>query len=239
MDTSTTSSTSAPTDKAEQIDFFLLTAHELRTSLTAMKWAFKMLIDGDYGPLTIEQKNIIEQLVAGNAKNITTLNAAMTALKGDSAVTYIQSPFDLSTCIASLLKEFASEAKQKNIVLSLHPSPAPLIIVGDETKLCMAFHNVIENALKYSGPGSEVVVTVSHDDARATLSIRDHGIGVPADKLPHLFEKFFRAGNSTESGTGLGLYGSKFIIERHGGSITLESQEHIGSTVTISLPLHS
>jgi signal transduction histidine kinase len=222
----------------EKTDFFLLTAHELRTSLSAMKWAFKMLTDGDYGTLAPEQKNIIEQLAAGNEKMIATLNATMAALKSDNAIEYAKVTIDLSACIASLLKEFVSEAKQKNIMLTYHPAASmPLTIVGDESKLCMAFHNIIENAIKYSGPASEVIVTLSGNDTIATLSVQDHGIGVPADKLPHLFEKFFRAGNSAETGTGLGLYSTKLVIERHGGTIALQSQEQVGSTVTVTLPL--
>ncbi len=221
----------------EKTDFFLLTAHELRTSLSAMKWAFKMLTDGDYGTLNAEQKNIIEQLALGNEKMIATLNTTMAALKSDNAIEYAKDPFDLSACIATLLQGFASEAKQKNITITYHPITNPLTIVGDEQKLCMAFHNIIENALKYSSRGSEVTINLSSTDTAATLTVQDHGIGVPADKLPHLFEKFFRAGNSAETGTGLGLYSTKIIIERQGGTIALDSQEGLGTTVTISLPL--
>jgi signal transduction histidine kinase len=69
------------------------------------------------------------------------------------------------------------------------------------------------------------------------LTVQDHGAGIPAEKKDHLFEKFFRAENTAEKGTGLGLYTTKVIIERHKGSIAMDSIEGKGSTVTITLPL--
>jgi two-component system phosphate regulon sensor histidine kinase PhoR len=221
----------------EKIDFFLLTAHELRTSLTAMKWVFKMLMDGDYGSLSPEQQSVIEQACQANDKMVGVLNNTMAAIKNDGVITYAKLPVHLPLFIAEIIKEFTSEATQKHIGLTYHQSPIALIITGDETKLRIAFHNIIENAIKYSAANTEISVSLSSDDQNAILKVQDQGIGVPAEQLPHLFEKFFRAGNTTEFGTGIGLYATKLMIEQQGGTIGMESQEHVGSTVTITLPL--
>ncbi len=221
----------------EKIDFFLLTAHELRTSLSAMKWVFKMLTDGDYGSLSPEQQSVIEQAAQANDKMVTLLNNTMTAIKNDGVITYAKLPVHLPFFIAEIIKEFTSESIQKHITLTYHQSPTPLIVMGDEARLRIAIHNVIENAIKYSPANTEVNVALTSDEHNAILTVQDHGIGIPKDQLPHLFERFFRAGNSTETGTGVGLYATKLMVEQQGGTIAMQSQEYIGSIVTITLPL--
>jgi len=218
-------------------DFFLLSAHELRTSLSAMKWLFKMLSDGDYGPLTDEQKTAIVQATQANDRMVTLLNNTMTAIKNNEAVTYAQLPVHLALLIAEIAQEFTNEAAEKHIAITYHQPAAQIIINGDESKLRIALHNIVENAIKYSSPETEIIVTLSEQDQQAILTVQDHGAGIPAEKKAHLFEKFFRAENTAEKGTGLGLYSTKLIIEHHGGTIGMESEEGKGTTVTITLPL--
>jgi two-component system phosphate regulon sensor histidine kinase PhoR len=221
----------------EKIDFFLLSAHEIRTSLSAMKWLFKMLHDGDYGALTSEQLSAIDQAARANDNMVTLLNNTMNAIKNEGVVAYEQDPIHLPLFIAEIVKEFTGEATGKHIALTYHQSPVPITVTGDESKLRIAFHNIIENAIKYSRPNTEVIISLMAVDNATILTVQDHGIGVPQDQTSHLFEKFFRAGNSAETGTGLGLYSTKLIIERHGGTIALASEEGKGSTVTVTLPL--
>ncbi|MDB5254692.1 MAG: domain S-box protein, partial [Candidatus Nomurabacteria bacterium] len=83
----------------------------------------------------------------------------------------------------------------------------------------------------------EIDISLSLKDTMALLVVQDHGAGIPADKKEHLFEKFFRAENTAQQGTGLGLYSTKHIIEQHGGTIAIDSIEHQGTTVSITLPL--
>lgn len=225
-------------DSREKIDFFLLSAHELRTSLTALKWLFKMLKDGDYGPLTEEQSVAISQACESSEHMVALLNNTMNIIKNDGVITYSTLPVHLATVIAETVKEFSNEAISKHIGLTYHQPPTPIIIAGDEQKLRIAFHNIIENAIKYSKPESEILISLSLQGAQAVLQVQDHGIGIPPAQVDHLFERFYRVGNNKETGTGLGLYSTKLIVERHGGTITMASEEGAGSTVTISLPLH-
>jgi PAS domain S-box-containing protein len=128
--------------------------------------------------------------------------------------------------------------------LNLDTDEPELPTIGDEARLDRVFTNLMQNAVKYSPEGGTVHVTIRRtiDGERswASISIRDHGIGIPASEIGSIFEPFRRASNTTEgtiSGTGLGLASARQIIEQHGGSITVESQEQAGSTFTVRLPL--
>jgi signal transduction histidine kinase len=113
----------------------------------------------------------------------------------------------------------------------------------DVDRIARLLENLLANALKYSPVGRPVTVRLSREDtggsAWAVLDVEDRGIGIPAAELPRIFEPFHRAGNvsSTISGTGLGLWGCRTIVEQHGGRIAIASREGEGTTVTVRLPL--
>jgi signal transduction histidine kinase len=113
-------------------------------------------------------------------------------------------------------------------------------VIGDwdGPRLRRVLDNLLSNAIKYSPAGGEVVVTLAADGDSAVLRVRDQGLGIPAEDLPHIFERFRRARNAAEIvGTGLGLSGARQLVEQHGGTIQVESQEGAGSTFTVRLPL--
>ena len=105
--------------------------------------------------------------------------------------------------------------------------------------------NVLSNAVKYSPNGGTITVSVSREDhppgPRAVVTVRDQGLGIPAADLPRVFERFHRGQNVVGQirGTGIGLSGSRQIVEQHGGTIGVESQEGAGATFTVRLPLVS
>jgi signal transduction histidine kinase len=114
--------------------------------------------------------------------------------------------------------------------------------VWDAGRIERVCDNLISNAIKYSPNGGtiEIRLSKSADDGRdwAVLTVSDSGIGIPRSDLPHIFERYRRAANTAViSGTGIGLAGARQIVEQHGGSITVESLERIGSTFTVRLPL--
>jgi len=221
----------------EKIDFFLVSAHELRTSLSAMKWLFKMLCDGDYGELNTEQKAAITQATQANERMIDLINNTMTAIKNNDVLTYRKLPVHLELLIAEMAKDFASEASEKHIAMTYHEPSTSVTVLGEEAKLRIALHNIIENAIKYSSAGTEIIITLATTGTHAVLTVQDSGAGIPEDKKVHIFEKFFRAENTKEPGTGIGLYSTKHVIEQQGGTISFESRESIGTTFTITLPL--
>lgn len=220
-----------------KIDFFLLSAHELRTSLSAMKWLFKMLYDGDYGTLTAEQEAAIYQAMQANQRMVDLINNTMTSIKNNEFEVYAKLPVNINVLMADIAQEFTNEAAHKKIAITYHQPPTEIIARGDSSKLRIALHNIVENAIKYSNANTEIIISLEVKDDNTVITVQDHGVGIPEDKKPHIFEKFFRAENTMQQGTGLGLYSTKHIIEQHGGTITIDSVEHQGTTVAITIPL--
>ena len=117
-----------------------------------------------------------------------------------------------------------------------------LIGSWDPARMERVLDNLLGNAVKYSPTGGEIVVGVSHEQTAAgdwaVLVVRDQGVGIPAADLPHVFEPFHRARNVGKvAGTGIGLAGVRRIVEQHGGAITAESREGVGSAFRVRLPL--
>jgi signal transduction histidine kinase len=115
----------------------------------------------------------------------------------------------------------------------------------DAARLARVLDNLLSNAIKYSPHGGEITVEVAEEDQErgsrmATVRVRDRGLGIPAAEMEHVFERFFRAANvGAIGGTGLGLAGSRRIVEQHGGTLTAESLEGTGSTFTLRLPIET
>jgi signal transduction histidine kinase len=123
--------------------------------------------------------------------------------------------------------------------LHLEVPEMPVMVTGDDHRLGQVLDNLLGNAIKYSTHGGDITVTVRVDARRgeARLTVADQGAGIPADILPHLFERFYRGQHaSSEAGLGLGLYISRMLIEAHGGRIWASSTPGVGSTFTIALP---
>jgi signal transduction histidine kinase len=224
----------------EKIDFFLVSAHELRTSLSAMKWLFKMLIDGDFGPLNETQQAMITQATVANDRMVQLVNDTMMVVNTDgSSIVYLSQPLSLSALTEESIKDFTSEAANKGMHLRYTPSPSPVMVIGDTDKLRIAIHNLLENAIKYGSKDTDISLTLSVVDNKAVLTVSDHGILIPLEEQSHIFQKFFRASNTKKGyvGVGLGLYATKHIIERQHGTLDFKSSEEQGTTFTITLPL--
>ena len=114
------------------------------------------------------------------------------------------------------------------------------VIMGDRDRLEQVLGNLLENAVKYSPEGSEILVSVETRDGQVVTSVSDRGIGIPTDELNQIFERFHRGrqvSSTNYGGLGLGLYITKQIVDRHGGTIRVESKEGAGTTFSFALPL--
>jgi signal transduction histidine kinase len=147
--------------------------------------------------------------------------------------------FDLSELVASVTDDVAVLAEEHGITLTATLQPY-VRIVGDRTRLQQVVINVLDNAVKYTPHGGSVAIQLSIEDAAAVLTVRDTGIGIPPEDLPRIFDRFYRvdkARHRTAGGSGLGLSIVQWIIHAHHGSISVESAEGVGTTVTIRLLL--
>jgi signal transduction histidine kinase len=110
---------------------------------------------------------------------------------------------------------------------------------GDPRRLGQALDNLVSNAIKYTPVGGHVAITMSHTPDSATIAVSDTGIGIPKEDADRMFDRFFRASNAVKSsvaGTGLGLAITRGIVEAHGGTISFDSVESVGSTFSVTLP---
>ncbi|MFI5302768.1 MAG: ATP-binding protein, partial [Polyangiales bacterium] len=139
--------------------------------------------------------------------------------------------------VAQLVRSIAEEHQGRRAIRVRIDDPEP-ITFGDEQRLHQVVDNLIGNAIKYSPNGEEVDVTVSRDGEEIVIAIADHGIGIPPTEIANLFARFARGSNARQlgiTGTGFGLYLARLIVEKHGGSIAVESVEGKGSTFTVRL----
>jgi signal transduction histidine kinase len=143
---------------------------------------------------------------------------------------------DLVELVRAIVAEQAHTTGHRLVCQSDEPM---LPAVVDRVRVERVVANLLSNAIKYSPLGGDVCVHLGTQGRWAVLTVQDHGVGIPAADLPHVFERFHRAANVAGhiKGTGLGLAGARHIVEQHGGSIELESQEGLGTTVTVTLPL--
>ena len=223
-----------------QSDFISIMVHQLRTPLAAMKWIFKMMIDGDLGTISPEQKSIVERGFASSNQMIQLLADVSAANHlSEWKIAMHPEPMDPMPCITQTVSEFTEEAKSKNIKLSfVYETPIPRV-VADKDKLCLVFQNLIENAIKYNRQNGTVIVHAEPIKDNLVMSVRDNGIGIPENEQKDIFGKFFRAQNarSVDKGSGLGLFVAKSIVEANGGTMWFESIPNIGTTFFFSLPI--
>jgi signal transduction histidine kinase len=144
------------------------------------------------------------------------------------------------TPILKALENVETLAARKNIeIVKSIGEPLPLIF-GDDVSLSEAFMNVIGNAIKYSQDGSKVYMTVEEVSGEIKVSVKDSGVGIPPEELPHIFEGFYRGetGQAAASGHGIGLAVTRQIVDAHDGTIAAQSEYGNGTTVIIVLPCH-
>lgn len=223
-------------------DVISITAHQLRTSLSALKWIFKMLQDGDAGKLTNEQNSLIEKAYGSSERMLSLVNDLLTLNHTDDvSISYDFQKIDITALIEQILFEFYGEANKKEIELIFLRSekPTPLILC-DVEMMRVVIQNLVENAIKYSKEGSKVFISLKEIDDNIEISVRDSGIGIKNEDKDSIFKKFFRAQNAIDKeniGSGLGLFTTKNIVEKHNGKIWFDKDQKEGSTFFVSLPI--
>jgi signal transduction histidine kinase len=143
--------------------------------------------------------------------------------------------------LVEIVHEALTRARTQGTEHTLHLEAPRVPIVGswDRDRLGQVLDNLIGNAIKYSPAGGEIAIRVQAANADGLVRIEDHGIGIAADVLPRLFERFYQGQDpGVSTGLGLGLYIARMLVEAHGGRIWAESEPGRGSTFVISLPHH-
>lgn len=222
-------------------EFISIAAHQLRTPLSAIKWALNIILSGDSGRLNKEQIRIITQTSETNDKMISLVNDFLNVARiEDGRFGYEFKKDDFRLLVVQLTSVSELSAKEKGLSFSFNDiSSGSMEFVFDHNKMSVALQNLIDNAIKYTPKGGSVYVTLSLEDQFARVEVKDSGVGVPKQQVGRLFTKFFRAENVTRlpvSGSGLGLFITRNIIVRHGGDIKVHSTEGEGTTFSLKIP---
>ena len=223
-------------------EFFALVSHELRTPLTSII-GYLELVEDDAAALPPDIGRFLE-VVDRNAKRLLRLvgDLLFVAQADAGRLSLERVAVDLGQIVADAVEAARPAAERGGVALRLE-AEAVQLVDGDRDRLGQLVDNLVSNALKFTGAGGEVVVTL-RPDATGTvqLAVSDDGVGIPDAEQQHLFERFFRSSSSTTRavpGAGLGLTIAKTIVEVHEGRISLASTEGVGTTVRVRLPRSS
>jgi signal transduction histidine kinase len=219
--------------------FVSTVSHELRTPITAIIGYLELVLDGEAGELTEQQERFL-QVVSRNSDRLYRLvNDILTVARIDAGrLTLERTQVDLVAVAAGEAESSRAAADVKDVDLRFVAGDEPLSLWADPMGLGQVIGNLLSNAIKFTPKGGTVTVTVDRRDDKAVVEVADTGVGIPADEVDRLFERFFRASTaSTEPGTGLGLPIVKSIVEAHGGSISVRSEEGLGTTFGVELPV--
>ena len=222
-------------------EFLTILSHELRTPLTPIIGWLHMMQNG------ILKESDISKVLGVMNRNAYSLKRLINDLLDMSAILSGKMRIEeTDVSVASVLEEsvdtmspYATDSKVQ-LKFEGTDDPEKAVITGDRTRLNQAFCNILHNAIKFSGPGSQVYVSLDSNDNEVKVQVQDQGEGIPVSFLPHVFDRFRQAdGSRTRAfgGLGLGLSLVKSFVEAHGGTIEASSEgEQRGSTFTVTLP---
>lgn len=222
---------------ALRADFVSLVSHELRSPMAAVIGAARTL-QARWRTLAPEQREAFLALIGDETSRLATLIGDVLDTSRIEAGTFSYSFGDVD--LARLVEDSVATATVGQDAVRVRASVAGSLpsIRGDRERLRQVLSNLIDNAIKYSPEGGEVVVKALREDGRVQISVVDRGPGIPSDQQRLIFEKFGRADvpGGSKPGTGLGLFIARSIAEAHGGTLEVESRVEAGATFTLTLP---
>jgi PAS domain S-box-containing protein len=238
--------TAQRTLERQKDDFLAAAAHDLKTPLTTIKGVTQILQRRVGRWETPEAEGLLQDLARIDS-TVSKMNVLinklldLTRLQMDQPLSLEKKPTDLVTLTRAVIEDQQTISKRHTVQLD---SEAPEIVGSlDSFRIERVVTNLITNAIRYSPQGGEIrvgICEVREADMRwGVISVYDTGLGIPAQDMPHIFDRFYRAGNveGKIAGAGIGLAGVRQIVEQHGGSISAQSDEGNGTTFTVRLPL--
>jgi PAS domain S-box-containing protein len=241
--------TSERTLEMQKDEFLSAIAHDLKTPLTAIKGHSQVLLrrmeradENAGGDSSFES---VARIDATASRMTALVNELLDITRADMQrpLKLVRTKTDLVQLVRDVIVDQGHAARRRDIRITARPD----VITGmwDAPRLRRAVSNLVTNALRYGAEDRPVTIRLSQYSGdggeEAVVEVQDHGMGIPAADLPHIFDRFFRGSNvsTSTSGTGLGLTSARQIVEQHGGSLTVESTEGKGTRASIRLPIAS
>ena len=217
-------------------DFISSVSHELRTPLTAIRgWGetAKMSLGSDED---LVQRGL--DVVLSEADRLSSLVEELLDFSRmqTGRLSLVAQPTNVSLILRESVDMYVELAKKQEIDLVLSTPEADMVVMGDNNRLKQVFINIIDNAVKYTNAGGQVLVNLGVEEACVRITVVDTGVGIPAEDVGRVKEKFYKA-NKTVRGSGIGLAVADEIIRQHDGLLFIESIENVGTTVTVVLPV--
>lgn len=233
----------AEAEKLRELDqmksvFFANISHEFRTPLTLLLGPLREMRDGTFRG---DAPHFLKIMVRNAERLLQLINQLLDLSKLESGKLKLQpAEGDLSAFLRAIVGSFESMAARRNMVLEAKFPAAPLAADFDKDVLEKILTNLLSNAFKFSPDEGRVSFEAQAIENQLTITLRDEGVGIPPEQLPHIFERFYQANTpktDDSAGSGIGLALTKELVELHGGNISVESQLGTGTAFTVSLPM--
>ncbi|WP_094228882.1 PAS domain S-box protein [Methanolobus psychrotolerans] len=223
-------------------DFLSNVSHEFKTPLTSIQGYSQLIADETLGSVNEQQKKAEDTVIRNSERLRRLVDSLLYLSRAQSGkLNYSFENINLADVIDNSIQDLALQADGKGIKLVRDiPTDLPTV-TADRDKMMDVFVNLIDNAIKFTPQDGKVTISAHATEDSMYVTVQDTGIGIPADKIPKLFERFYQVDSSVRrryGGTGLGLYICKKIIEDHKGDIHVTSEEGKGTTMHMRLPLH-
>ncbi len=221
-------------------DFVSTVSHELRTPLTAIRSLSESLLTGRDIPRARQEQFLA--IIAQESQRLSRMINQLLDLSRIEAgkMEWRMEVLDLGEVVGAAVQTHRALFDDKGIELQARPAPGPVRVMADRDKIIQVLTNLLSNAAKFTPPGGRVWVRASAEGGWGVVEVEDTGVGIPAGQIDAIFEKFRQVGDTLTAkpeGAGLGLPISRDIVEFHGGTLTVRSQEGRGSCFRVSLPL--
>lgn len=219
-------------------DFIATLTHDLRTPLLAAIQTLKFFLDGSLGNVEEKQKVLLSTMLQSNEDLLGLVNALLEVYRFESGkLNLCKTVFNISDLVSQCYEELEPLSKKKDISFNLHSEvDKDLLIDADRAEIKRVITNLCGNALNYTNKGGTIDIYMKAHNSDVLFSVIDNGNGIPKEDIPHLFMRFSQGTSKKRStGTGLGLYLSRQIIEAHGGKIWVESKVNKGSEFSFLL----
>jgi len=226
----------------KQSDYVAMMTHQLKTPLAGIKWTLSMLLREEVGELTEEQKKWLQTSFDSNERVLCLIDEMLESIRIDEDKLVIEKQEEsLVEVFRETIAHLEPLIKKKsiNLTIDVEPKGDTVPVSIDKAKMTVAFQNLVENAIRYTREKGNIVIHIIKESGDIKVSIKDDGIGIPESEKKDIFARFFRASNAfkkLDKGSGLGLFISKGIIEKHGGNIWFDSSEEKGTTFYFIIP---
>lgn len=215
-------------------DFISMASHQLRTPLTSVKGYISMVLEGDAGKIAPKQREMLGQAFFSSQRMVYLIADLLNVSRLKTGKFVIDAtPVNLAEMVHEELSQLEETVASHSLTLTYDkPKNFPVLML-DETKTRQVIMNFVDNAIYYTLSKGHIDVQLTDNKSTVELRVKDDGIGVPKSEQPHMFTKFYRAGNARKArpdGTGLGLFMAKKVVIAQGGSVVFESQEGKGSS---------